>query len=106
MLDKWFLRFLQWRLSSADHALMSKLSQGWTLKSHRNIDGEKRYALYDLDGGESAVDYAQVQKLLKLKIISTNQKFPAATFLLTNLGQTLTKNKNLPGIGSIVNFDS
>jgi len=103
MFREWFL---QWRLSSADYELMSQLSHGWTLKSHRNIDGEKRYALYDLEGGESAVEYAQVQKLLKLKIISTNQKFPAATFLLTNLGQKLTKNKSLSGIGSIVHFDS
>ncbi|MEM9775449.1 MAG: hypothetical protein AAF902_12785 [Chloroflexota bacterium] len=103
MFGEWFLRC---RLSSADYKLMYKLSQGWTLKSHRNIDGEKRYALYNLEGDESAVAYAQVQKLLKLKLISTNQKFPAATFLLTNLGQKLTKNKNLSGIGSVVHFDS
>ena len=99
----WFLR---WRLSTSDFELIGKLSDGYLLKSHRNIEGQKRYALYSPDGEETERSWRQVQKLLKLKIITTNQKFPAATFLLTNLGQSLAKGKKARGVGSIVKFDS
>ena len=97
----WFLR---WRLRSADKALIKQLSAGWTLKSHRFIDGEKHYKLYGPEGEAHSVEWGQVQRLLRLKVISTNQKFPAATFLLTNQGQAFAKNQ-LKGVGSIVKFD-
>lgn len=99
----WFLR---WRLSTADFELIDDLSNGHTLKSHRNIEGEKKYVLYSPDGEEAPLAWKQVQKLIRLKIITTNQKFPAATFLLTNLGQSLAKRKKARGVGSIVKFDS
>ena len=98
----WFLR---WRLRSADHELIKKLSDGWTLKSHRYLDGEKHYKLYGPEGDEAEIDWVQVQRLLDLKVITTNQKFPAATFLLTSQGQGLA-NQRSRGIGSIVKFDS
>ena len=62
--------------------------------------------LYSPDGEASELAWKQVQKLIKLKIITTNQKFPAATFLLTNLGQSLAKGKKARGVGSTVKFDS
>lgn len=98
----WFLR---WRLRSADKTLIKRLSDGWTLKSHRFLDGEKHYKLYGPDGEEGDIEWVQVQRLLRLKVISTNQKFPAATFLLTNQGQSFAKDQ-LKGVGSIVKFDS
>ena len=98
----WFLR---WRLRPADKQLIRQLSEGWTLKSHRFLDGEKHYKLYGLEGEEFDIEWGQVQRLLRLKVISTNQKFPAATFLLTNRGQAFA-NKQLKGVGSIVKFDS
>lgn len=98
----WFLR---WRIHSADVDLIEKLSNGWTLKSHRFLDGQKQYKLYGFEGEEADIEWSQVQRLLRLKVISTNQKFPAATFLLTNQGQALAKS-GARGIGSIVKFDS
>ena len=100
---RWFLR---WRLSTADLELINRLSDGFNLKSHRNLEGEKNYVLYSPDGDQVNLNWKQVQKLLRLKIITTNQKFPAATFLLTNLGQSLTKGKKARGVGSTVKFDS
>ncbi|MFT5196615.1 MAG: hypothetical protein ACI9EW_000793 [Cellvibrionaceae bacterium] len=99
----WFLR---WRLTTADFNLIGKLNNGYTLKSHRYLDGAKRYTLYSPDGAKNDVLWGHVQKLLKLKIITTNQKFPAATFLLTSLGQSLATEKGARGVGSIVKFDS
>ena len=97
----WFLR---WRLHSADYDLIKQLAEGYTLKSHRFLDGTKNYKLYAPDGGERPIDWEQVQRLLEFKIISTNQKFPAATFLLTSKGQQLA-NAKTRGVGSIVKFD-
>lgn len=99
----WFLR---WRLNSADLELISQLSDGFNLKSHRYLDGAKNYKLYSPDGESREIEWKQVQKLLRLKIITTNQKFPAATFLLTNLGQSLAKGDGARGVGSVVKFDS
>ncbi|MFK7801543.1 MAG: hypothetical protein AB8G95_07935 [Anaerolineae bacterium] len=99
----WFLR---WRLNTADFKLIGNLNDGFTLKSHRYLDGEKHYKLYSPEGEQNDVRWQQVQKLLNLKIITTNQKFPAATFLLTNLGQSLAKGGQTRGVGSIVKFDS
>ncbi len=98
----WFLR---WRLKKGDVELIEKLSNGWTLKSHRFLDGDKHYKLYGPEGEESEILWSQVQRLLRLKVISTNQKFPAATFLLTSQGQALAKS-GARGVGSIVKFDS
>lgn len=99
-------RFLRWRLNSADFDLIAQLNDGFTLKSHRYLNGEKRYELTSPQGEAVEVEWKQVQKLLKLKIITTNQKFPAATFLLTRLGQSLTAGKTGRGVGSLVKFDS
>lgn len=98
--------FLRWRLNSADYELIGSLNDGFMLKSHRYLNGEKRYTLYSPEGRKRDLSWQQVQKLLDFKIITTNQKFPAATFLLTNLGQSLAKGGQTRGIGSIVKFDS
>lgn len=90
---------------AADYSLIDKLQAGYTLKSHRNLEGEKKYILYSPDGEQTGLAWKQVQKLIQLKIITTNQKFPAATFLLTNLGQSLATGKKGRGVGSIVKFD-
>ncbi len=98
--------FLRWRLYPADYELIGHLGSGSTLKSHRFLDGQKRYTLYGPDEEQTDVAWKQVQRLLRLKIITTNQKFPAATFLLTNKGQALVNAKGIRGVGSIVKFDS
>ena len=86
---------------------MEAIAAGSTLKSHRDIDGQKIYRLYDPEGNASPIDFDQVQRLLERRLLTTNQKFPAATFLLTSKGQKMLQSNQKPrGIGAIVKFDS
>lgn len=99
--------FLKRKLPDEDIALMTAIASGGTLKSHRDIDGHKMYRFYPLNGDARPIPYHQVQRLLDRGLLTTNQKFPAATFLLTSKGQQAIKTKEKPrGIGGIVNFDS
>ena len=102
-----------WWLWRREKRLMIAIAQGATLKSHRHIDGEKVYYLWPLENeGETAVPqeigYRVVQRLLAWKLITTNQKFPAATFLLTSKGQKRVRHwqGGLRGVGAVVHFDS
>ena len=96
------------RLSNDEIKLMVAIANGWTLKSHRYLDGEKVYKLWSPDGAEQEIPYRLVQSLLDKKQITTNQKFPAATFLLTTKGKEFltTLDHNIQGIADIVHFDS
>ena len=62
-------------------------SKGDTLKSHRDIDGNKAYKLHPLSGPAIVISGGVVDKLKKRGLISSNQKFPAATYLLTEKGK-------------------
>lgn len=96
------------KLSPSEKALLEQIASGATLKSHRELDGSKRYRLYAVGAeGAEPVEYELVQRLLRKKLITTNQKFPAATFLLTNRGRAaIGKDRDdLRGIGGVVNFD-
>lgn len=96
------------RLSPSERSLLEQIAAGAVLKSHRDLDGSKRYRLYPV-GAEVAesIEYNLVQGLLRKKLITTNQKFPAATFLLTNRGRAAIGKggDDLRGIGGVVNFD-
>lgn len=99
---------LRFWLTRPERSLITALADGYTLKSHRELSGDKRYTLYPPSDqtGETPqeVPYDRVQSLLDRKLITTNQKFPAATFLLTNKGQRISR-RRLRGIGSVVHFD-
>lgn len=72
-------------LSSAELSLLLALREGHSLRSHRNLEGEKRYQLHD--GGEyEVVMWRVVQRLRQRRLIETNHKFPSAEFLLTERG--------------------
>ena len=72
----------------SDEGVLKALAEGWTLKSHRYLDGDKVYRLHPLEGGEpEAVDSATVQALRERGLIESNMKFPAATYLLTDKGR-------------------
>lgn len=76
------------KLSSADERVLRALALGFTLKSHRYLDGTKVYLLHPLDDGEPAeVAWETVTRLRELKLIDSNKKFPAATYLLTDRGR-------------------
>ena len=85
---------LRWRSRNSDRASLSEpqtrllraLLCGCTLKSHRDIDGGKDYRLHPLRGGAVPVSAQVVLSLQERGFLQSNQKFPAATLLLTERG--------------------
>lgn len=77
------------KLSKAQEDLLRALIQGSTLKSHRYLDGTKLYKLHPLDGPTQTVEWNTVDALKSRGLIHSNQKFPAATYLLTDQGKEL-----------------
>jgi len=73
-------------LSKSQKILLIKIAAGETLKSHRHLDGRKMYLLHPLSGEPSPVAARTVQSLVRRGLLSSNQKFPVATFYLTPKG--------------------
>lgn len=81
------MRFLPRRkLGETEKTILSVLLEGWTLKSHRTLDGAKSYRLHPLTGLPQDVDPAVVARLTAEGLLQSNLKFPAATYLLTQKG--------------------
>ncbi len=78
-------------LTEAEISLLQAMANGFTLKSHRYIDGTKAYQLHGLDGTTRPIGREIVEKLYDRSLIETNQKFPAATYWLTETGRQYTK---------------
>ena len=75
---------------------MLAIAEGWTLKSHRYLDGRKEYRLHPLGDGEAeAVAWETVEALRERKLIDSNKKFPAATYLLTDRGREIVERSGL-----------
>lgn len=66
---------------------MRLLAEGWTLKSHRYLDGKKLYQLHSLTGEVEQVNGLEVEALMEAGYIYTNHKFPANSYLLTEKGR-------------------
>jgi hypothetical protein len=79
----------QMKLSKLHQKVLRRLIEGCTLKSHRYLDGQKIYKLHPLGGPPEIIDKTTIDFLKKHHLIDSNQKFPAATYLLTNKGQEL-----------------
>ena len=105
MWRSWFNWFRP-RPTAIELALLQKIAAGYLLKSHRDIDGQKVYKLWSPAGVEEIVPYPLVQQLLSQKLITTDQKFPAATFLLTSKGKKLLGVSQTAGVSDVVNFDT
>ncbi len=76
------------RLTSAEKDILRALAAGCILKAHRDIDGHKFYYLHPHQEGEpQALESGPVQKLVRRRLIDSNKKFPASTFLLTERGR-------------------
>jgi hypothetical protein len=73
----------------ASKTVLQGLIQGDTLKSHRNLEGQKVYKLHPLTGEPQTVSRRTVFWLKKRGLIVSNQKFPAATYVLTEKGKAL-----------------
>lgn len=79
------------RLSPRQKEILVALQSGSRLQVHRTVDGEKRYLLHPVDeaaGVHTAEDVAptDVAYLEKHRLVESNMKFPAATFLMTKRG--------------------
>lgn len=68
-------------------ALLRALAQGYTLKSHRDLEGHKAYRLYAPHAAPPVtLDWELVAGLQDKGWIDSNKKFPAATYWLTERG--------------------
>lgn len=76
-------------LSTAQNKVLRSLAAGATLKSHRYLSGAKIHKLHFLDGAAETVWRSTVQCLRRHELIESNQKFPAATYILTDRGRSL-----------------
>lgn len=82
------MRFLSGRqFGEVEKSVLVALLEGWTLKSHRTLDGQKIFQLHPLAGPPQHVDPAVVARLTSQGLLQSNQKFPAATYLLTDYGR-------------------
>lgn len=77
------------RLTAPQQAVLAALLEGWTLKSHRTLDGQKIYRLHALNGEIVEVADGVVDSLVTAQLLQSNLKFPAATYLLTQKGHSL-----------------
>lgn len=76
------------RLSQAHKQVLRALAEGLVVKSHRTSDGEKTFRLHALDGSVlEDIDPAVMGELQGWKLIDSNKKFPAASYLLTEKGR-------------------
>ena len=73
-------------LTKSQHKLLIALSSGHFLKSHRFLDGTKVFQMHALDGQTSPAARQDVTALVEKGYVSSNQKFPAATYMLTEKG--------------------
>ncbi len=89
MLFSLFFWFRRNRLTDPQKRVLSALLEGWTLKSHRTLNGQKVYRLHALSEEVIEVADTAVDGLAAAKLIQSNQKFPAATYLLTDEGNRL-----------------
>lgn len=71
----------------AHQRVLLAIAHGYVLKSHRDIDGRKVYQLHTLEGSSETLEWETVEALQEQGLIASNQKFPAATFWLTELGK-------------------
>jgi hypothetical protein len=77
-------------LSEAQRHVLRALADGLVLKGHRTLDGEKAYRLHAMDGSVlEEIDAAAMDVLKDEKLIHSNMKFPAASFLLTEKGRKI-----------------
>jgi hypothetical protein len=74
-------------LTSAQLDLLHAIANGLTLKSHRDLEGNKEYRLHDLNGHSSRVTWTEVEALQSAGLIDSNKKFPSATYWLTETGR-------------------
>ena len=76
-------------LSPSQTRILDALLHGATLKSHRYLDGNKDYRLHPLEGDAILVPWQDVRQLEEKGLLLSNQKFPAATLILSKQGRRM-----------------
>lgn len=76
-------------LTDEQQSVLAAIFNGAALRSHRDLEGNKHYALYALDGDERRIGRKTVLDLRNKRLLETNHKFPSATFLLTSRGNAV-----------------
>lgn len=78
-------------LSPPQKNLLLAVLAGAALKSHRDLDGGKEYRLHPLNGVAVNVSGQVVRSLEARGLLLSNQKFPAATLILSQIGRRLAQ---------------
>ena len=76
-------------LTDSQIQLLLAIAHGLRLKDHRDLDGHKGYVLYNSDDVGKPITAQDVEALTDAGLISSNKKFPAATYWLTEEGKKL-----------------
>jgi hypothetical protein len=76
-------------LTNAQTQLLLAIAKGLRLKDHRDLDGHKQYVLHNTDDAGTPITAQDVEALTDAGLISSNKKFPAATYWLTEDGKKL-----------------
>ena len=76
-------------LTPLQKKILLAMSRGCTLKSHRDVEGNKVFQLHAPGGEVEAAEWEAVEHLQDHGLIDSNKKFPAATYWLTDKGQAL-----------------
>jgi hypothetical protein len=84
-------------LTTAQTAMLRSIAAGVRLKDHRSIDGVKTYVLHSADDQVELVSADDVHALVDAGLISSNKKFPAATYWLTMQGQARVARDDMSG---------
>lgn len=91
-------------LFDSHERVLRALADGLVLKAHRTLDGEKTYRIHALDGiALEVVDNKTMGDLKIWKLIDSNKKFPAASYLLTDKGRRIAKKlvgKDIAALGA------
>lgn len=77
------------QLTESQRRIMLAMARGLRLKDRRDIEGHKTYALHYPDNRSEPVNPADVAALVELGLISSNKKFPSATYWLTEAGRAV-----------------
>jgi len=75
------------RLTMAQKRLLQALANGLRLKDHRDLEGGKTYVLHQPDDTGTPIAATDIEALVDAGLISSNKKFPAATYWLTEAGK-------------------
>ena len=78
-------------LTESQTQLLLAIARGLRLRDHRDLDGHKQYVLHNTNDVGTPVAAQDVEVLTDAGLISSNKKFPAATYWLTEEGKKLAE---------------